>query len=479
MKKIISLCMMLVLIFTLVSCGGNTTIPSSTTAPNTTTSTTGSTSEELTAEGADLELMIWGSTNEQEAQKASCAAFDAKYKTKTTVTWVASDEFFAKLSSRLASKDAPSLSYSSTWNFKLYEEGYIWNFNDLISKYGKASGVDADAWIDTVWYKYSETDVLGPVFASVTNSLMYNVEMFDEAGVAYPPTKAEEAWTWEEFVDAAKKLTIDVNGNNAYSASFDPTNIKQFGIGTDLNLDIVMQFIYGNDGFLLSEDGKSSALVEEKAYSVIQNFADLVNKYHVHPTKTQSTQFESVASAMKSKQLAMFMGGSWRQMDISASNFKWGVGAMPMGDINYMATFVGSTLLAYKAEEDSYAQYLLYTYLCDPQSSPEILSMYQSLWVPSLKAYYTDKNLIDIWASEDLPGRPAGFQDAIVKGTYEHRFTNPSLLIKNYTEFQTQFNEKTASVWTGDISAKDAMEELNSALVGLGILDGTYTGERR
>ncbi len=479
MKKIISISMMLVLILMLVSCAGNTTTTTSTTASNATTSSSGTTSETMTAEGAELELMIWGSTNEQDAQRASCAAFDAKYNTNTTVTWVASDEFFAKLTARLAANDAPSLSYSQSWNYKLYEEGYLWNFNDLISKYGEASGVTADDWIDTVWYNYSPTEVLGPVFASVTNGLMYNTELFEDAGIDLPPTTVDEAWTWDEFVEVAQKLTLDVNGNNALSPNFDPTNIKQFGIGTDLNMDIMFQFIYGNGGNILSEDGKSTDLINEKGYSVIQNFADLVNKYHVHPTKTQSSGFESVASAMKSKQLAMFMGGSWRQLDIVAADFDWGVGVMPMGDIDYVASFVGSTLLAYKAEEDSYAQYLLYTYLCDPQSSNEILSMYQTLWIPSIKAYYTDPSMIDVWASEDLPGRPTGFQDAIVKATYENRFTHPMLLIKNFPEFTTQFNELTADVWTGDETAQEAMNNLNDAVVALDILDGTYTGERR
>jgi multiple sugar transport system substrate-binding protein len=479
MKKLLSICLVTILVISLVACSVGTNKPAETTETDKSSTTTETVPESEKLQGADLEFMIWGSTNEQAAQKASCAAFDQKYGTKTTVTWVSSDEFFPKLTARLAANDAPSLSYSSTWNFMLYEQGYLWNFNELVSKYGKQSGITADDWIDTVWYKYSPTDVLGPVFASVTNSLMYNVEMFDEAGVEYPPTDYQKAWTWDQMVEAAKKLTIDVNGNNAESPNFDPKNIKQFGIATDLNLDIIQQFIYGNGGYILSNDGKSTALNEDKTADVIQRFADLVNKHHVHPTKTQSAQFESVASAMKSKKIAMFMGGSWRQMDLAAADFKWGVGAMPMGDMEYVASFTGSTLLAYKAEEHTYAQYMLYTYLCDPQSSDEILSMYQSLWIPSLKKYYTDPDYVKVWASEDLPARPKGFQEAIVNATYNNRYTNPTLMIKNYTELQNLFTEKSAAVWTGEKTAKQAMEELNKAVEGLNVLNGTYTGERK
>ena len=51
--------------------------------------------------------------------------------------------------------------------------------------------------------------------------IYYNKKIFDEAGVPYPPTKWTEAWTWDEFVNVAKKLTKDKNGNNALSPNFD------------------------------------------------------------------------------------------------------------------------------------------------------------------------------------------------------------------------------------------------------------------
>ncbi len=42
--------------------------------------------------------------------------------------------------------------------------------------------------------------------------LYYNKKMFDDAKVAYPPASADKAWTWQQFIDAAKKLTKDQNG---------------------------------------------------------------------------------------------------------------------------------------------------------------------------------------------------------------------------------------------------------------------------
>jgi fructooligosaccharide transport system substrate-binding protein len=42
--------------------------------------------------------------------------------------------------------------------------------------------------------------------------LFYNTELFKEAGIIAPKA-VDDAWTWDEFLDAAKKLTRDTNGD--------------------------------------------------------------------------------------------------------------------------------------------------------------------------------------------------------------------------------------------------------------------------
>lgn len=41
--------------------------------------------------------------------------------------------------------------------------------------------------------------------------MFYNKDMFDAANVEYPPTNADEAWSWDEFVEVAKQLTLDTS----------------------------------------------------------------------------------------------------------------------------------------------------------------------------------------------------------------------------------------------------------------------------
>jgi len=60
---------------------------------------------------------------------------------------------------------------------------------------------------------------------SATYCIYYNKDLFDKAGVPYP----KPDWTFEDFREKAKLLTVDKNGNRADSAKFDRTQIGQWG----------------------------------------------------------------------------------------------------------------------------------------------------------------------------------------------------------------------------------------------------------
>lgn len=61
-------------------------------------------------------------------------------------------------------------------------------------------------------------------------SLYYNLDMFDAAGLEYPDPSGN--YTYEDVRAWAKKLTLDENGNNAESPDFDAARITQWGLHT-------------------------------------------------------------------------------------------------------------------------------------------------------------------------------------------------------------------------------------------------------
>src|SRR5262249_5836271 len=90
--------------------------------------------------------------------------------------------------------------------------------------------------------------------------LYYNKDQFDQAGVDVPTAE----WTWDDFLAAAQKLTIDANGNDSTSADFDATNIQRWGVwlpnswgATDWERGI-LPIIYQNGGSQVSPDGTTT-----------------------------------------------------------------------------------------------------------------------------------------------------------------------------------------------------------------------------
>lgn len=57
--------------------------------------------------------------------------------------------------------------------------------------------------------------------------LYYNPALLEAAGIALPADG--EAWTWDEFLVNAKKLTVDANGKRLGEDGFDANNVVQWG----------------------------------------------------------------------------------------------------------------------------------------------------------------------------------------------------------------------------------------------------------
>jgi len=111
------------------------------------------------------------------------------------------------------------------------------DLKDLITKNKyDLSGFDP-AFVDT--FKTTNGGYSAIPFAAYPSVLYYNQALFDEAGLKYPPAKfgatyslngKDLPWNYDTLGQIAKILTVDKNGNDATSASFDPKNIVQYGM---------------------------------------------------------------------------------------------------------------------------------------------------------------------------------------------------------------------------------------------------------
>lgn len=148
----------------------------------------------------------------------------------------------------------------------------------------------------------------------------YNKDLFDKAGIPHP----EDDWRWSDFLDAARKLTMDVDGD------IRPEN---YGVGITPSIFRLAPFIWQNGGRLVDDRENPTRLMLDETASLdaFQWFVDLQEKEKIAP--------DAVAEAAENSQ-SRFLNGSlgmilnsrrgvptYRTID----TFEWDVAPLPEG----------------------------------------------------------------------------------------------------------------------------------------------------
>jgi len=123
-------------------------------------------------------------------------------------------------------------------------------------------------------------------------ALWYNKKLFDEKGVEYP----NENWTWNDMVEAARKLTDKEKGVYGIAARPD----TQEGLYNS---------IPQSGGFIISEDRKKSGYSSPEAIEGTQIWIDLI-KEGISPTIEEMSDTSEI-DMFKAERLAMVNAASW------------------------------------------------------------------------------------------------------------------------------------------------------------------------
>src|SRR5215211_6663988 len=131
-----------------------------------------------------------------------------------------------------------------------------------------SSGFDTSIF-DPALIKFYQTEEgqVGLPFAVFPGAMYFVPALFDEAGLEYPPQKYGEKytldgqevdWNWETITEVAKRLTVDVNGNDATQEGFDRTQIVQVGYEPQWQSIQSVGTFYGGAAKIYSGDAKGN-----------------------------------------------------------------------------------------------------------------------------------------------------------------------------------------------------------------------------
>lgn len=418
-------------------------------------SPSGSSGEAGSKENITLRMTVWGSPEEVAAYKFGIQRFEDKFPNiKVDLQHIAAD-YDTKLTTMVAGNDVPDIAMmeSASIAFPLAEQGKFYNLQEFLDK---DEFINVDSLVPNIIYSLEPGNVIGIGPGPESFGLFYNEDIFKDAGIEPPPSKLFEAWTWDEFIEVAKKLTVDSKGRTADDPNFDPKNIKQYGVSVSTWWGVYSNFIYSNGGDFVSEDGKSFALNQPAAVEALQKISDMMNVHHVSPSPVQAKNIPATNVALQTKKVAMAIDGQWATAGLAQSNFNFNVGVMPVLK-EPVTTVVCGMFSMFKSTKHPEEAWELMKALIDPEASIEMIT--SGTWMPSYKNWYTDQDMLAKW-TENLDARPSGYNDAIVEVILTKGHQTPTGYVKNFNKIMDIVNPALDKVWLGQQTAQEAMDSI-------------------
>jgi multiple sugar transport system substrate-binding protein len=411
-------------------------------------------------EKVKITYSFWGTPEEAKTVQAVADKFNAEQgKIEVTVMDIPHDTYVEKLNTMAAGQELPDCGImSEAGTLQFAEQGLL---ADISSMYEGAKS----APLESLAFK-SDGKTVAYSAANEVLILYYNKKMFDEAKVEYPPASADNAWTWDQFVAAAKKLTKDKNGKTPNDAGFDAKNIVQYGCMVE-NLTWQLEvWALSNGGGFYSEDGSKVTINDPATVEAIQKVADLNLKDHVAPLSTGLTD-DGVQRSLIAGTVAMTTNGTWNvgtslNTARDEDGLDYGVAVLPYMKNKVTITTGGPNVVFAQSEHQAEAMEWLKWYAQEDNNWDLISS---GIWMPTLEEWYTDEALTKKWVENPNFPPYEEYKTAVVDYARDYSKATSWYYVSNTNDFNDLLGSALGNVWTGSQTAKEAIDKNFDALV--------------
>lgn len=262
--------------------------------------------------------------NEETLQKMY-EAFHEEYPNITVnIETIGYDDYFTQMQTRVAGGTAPDCYELNIENFAAYaNKGVL----------AELTGIDTSGYNATALNAFSVNGKQYGVPGNFSNVvLIYNKDLFDQAGVAYPT----DDWTWDDAMDACEK--ISALGDDIYGI-YQPITFNEF-------FKVAAQ--YG--GGVLNADKTEFTINSEENLKAATMMISKITDTNVQPTEAQMGGMGDW-DLFESGRLGMIPTGIWAFNTFAdACDFNWDICVEPGG--TQKATHFFSNALVVNADSD-------------------------------------------------------------------------------------------------------------------------------
>jgi multiple sugar transport system substrate-binding protein len=382
-KWLVALLALLLLAAFVGACGDDDETTTTPAAGEETTTTAAEVTTEETVPSEPVELRWYvglgtgGNPEQIENQDAVVAAFNDLYGPDITLTLeiVENDVAYDTLRTEIAAGNAPDIVGPVGIRGANSFAGLWLDLDPLI----ESSGFDTSIWPEAMVDAFREVDgtLTSLPFASYPAMIFYNMDLFDEAGLPYPPadfgeqygvgTEWEGDWDFDKLAEIAEILTVDAAGNDATSDAFDRTSTVQWGFVHQWTEDARAQGTVFGAGTFVADDG--TAQIPTQWLAEWTWYHDAIWELGIAPSQEQQDSETLAGNAFSSGNIAMASTHLWYTCCITNDDGTgkewWDLAPMPMYNGVVNSKLHADTLRIMNLTENPEAAFTALTYLVD------------------------------------------------------------------------------------------------------------------
>lgn len=369
-----------------------------------------------------------GSGASEGALKEMIAKFNEQYPDiKVELQSFGYDDYFTQLQSKIVGGSAADVFELNFENFVAYaSEDVLLDIGDLM---GDTSGFNQTA-LEAFQYGGKQFGIPNS-FSNVV--LVYNKDLFDKAGAAYPT----DDWTWTEMLEAAKKIR-SLSGDTY--GMYRPVSFHEFYKG-----------VKQNGGSLLSEDGRKFTVNLPQNVETLEIMSGWVTDSNVMPSDAQMGGMGDW-DLFKSGRLGMIITGIWAFSDFTDNcDFDWDVAVEP-GNTAKATHFFSNAYVVNKETPNPEAAAALAAFLAGSKEAAQI--RVDSSWELPPVIY---QDVLDSYRKVTPPEN----REAVFK-SLDYLVTPP--VVKQQSEMQEIITKHLNNAISGNVTAKDALDECQAEL---------------
>lgn len=197
----------------------------------------------------------------------------------------------------------------------------------------------ADLNPEAVAMETVEGEKFGVPTGFVPLSVFYDKAKLAAAGVTAFPT------TWDEWVDVAKRTTVDENGDGTP---------EQYGLAlpdhSTVGNGVWPSLFEGGGGSVTSEDGTDAVLDSPENVATLEYWSNAVTEDRISPTGLDGIAADELFTSGKA---VMHIGGPWMASLATDAGIDYGIAAIPAGPVEQAASAIGVSMAVTSQSSDA------------------------------------------------------------------------------------------------------------------------------